>query len=95
MLGCWLAIGAGLGPPLGWRPAVADAWLVVWLEAGTGLVAWLEADAGLVAWLKADAGPEPDAQHLVWLLAGTITGMEAGAQGLVWEAVSADAAVKI
>ena len=89
MLGCWLAIGAGLGPPLGpplgWRLAVADAWLV----------AWLEADAGLVAWLKADAGPEPDAQHLAWLLAGTITGLEAGAQGLVWEAVSADAALKI
>ena len=49
----------------------------------------------MVAWLEADAGPEPDAQHLAWFLAGTITGLESGARGLVWEAVSADAAVKI
>ena len=49
----------------------------------------------MVAWLEADTGPEPDAQHLVWLLAGAITGLEAGARLLDGEAVSADAAVKI
>ena len=55
MIGCWLAIGVGLGPLLGWRLAVARLALGRSLTLSTWLGSWLGRSLGwrlaLGSWL--------------------------------------------